>query len=89
MHVLSLGTGSAHLLSLRTDSAHLLYFQLERLEDVFKEQRYPDVYRREEIATELELKEEVVRVRQRLTLLRCSAEVGPALHGSGCCTTRV
>ena len=37
--------------------------QLERLEEVFMEQRYPDIYRREEIAVQLDLKEEVVRVR--------------------------
>ena len=36
--------------------------QLERLEEVFMEQRYPDIYRREEIAVQLDLKEEVVRV---------------------------
>ncbi|ELT92585.1 hypothetical protein CAPTEDRAFT_167382 [Capitella teleta] len=36
--------------------------QLEALEEVFGEHRYPDVYRREELANQLELKEEVVRV---------------------------
>ena len=36
---------------------------MERLEEFFAEHRYPDVYRREEIAHELDLKEEVVRVR--------------------------
>ena len=35
---------------------------MESLEEVFKESRYPDVYRREEIAATLDLKEEVVRV---------------------------
>lgn len=40
----------------------MIFFQLESLEEVFKESRYPDVYRREEIAASLDLKEEVVRV---------------------------
>lgn len=38
------------------------YLQLEKLEEVFNESKYPDVYRREEIAAQLDLKEEVVRV---------------------------
>ncbi|CAD5114503.1 DgyrCDS3627 [Dimorphilus gyrociliatus] len=36
--------------------------QLESLETMFGEQKYPDFYQREEIATQLGLKEEVVRV---------------------------
>ena len=36
--------------------------QMDRLEELLQENRYPDVYRREEIAKELDLKEEVIRV---------------------------
>ena len=36
--------------------------QMERLEELLEENRYPDVYRREEIARELDLEEDVVRV---------------------------
>ena len=36
--------------------------QMERLEDLLEENRYPDVYRREEIARELDLEEDVIRV---------------------------
>ena len=36
--------------------------QMDRLEELLEENRYPDVYRREEIAKELDLKEEVIRV---------------------------
>ena len=39
-----------------------MLLQLERLEEVFRESKYPDVYRREEIAAQLDIKEEVVRV---------------------------
>ena len=46
-------------------SAILLLLQLERLEEVFRESKYPDVYRREEIAAQLDIKEEVVRVSAR------------------------
>ena len=35
---------------------------MEALEKEFGEHRYPDVYRREELANQLELKEEVIRV---------------------------
>ena len=40
----------------------IIIFQLETLENVFRDQKYPDVYRREEMASELDLKEEVIRV---------------------------
>ena len=36
--------------------------QMERLEELLEENRYPDVYRREEIARELDLEEDVIRV---------------------------
>ena len=36
--------------------------QMQRLEELLKENRYPDMYRREEIARELGLQEDVVRV---------------------------
>ena len=36
--------------------------QMERLEELLEEDRYPDVYRREEIARELDLEEDVIRV---------------------------
>ena len=36
--------------------------QMDRLEELLEENRYPDVYRREEIARELDIEEDVVRV---------------------------
>ena len=47
----------------------LCCLQLERLEEVFRESKYPDVYRREEIAAQLDIKEEVVRVSDEQTTL--------------------
>lgn len=38
------------------------FLQLESLESLFKDQKYPDAYRREEISLQLAMKEEVVRV---------------------------
>ena len=51
----------------------ILWFQLEKLEEVFTDSKYPDVYRREEIAAQLDLKEEVVRVSSEMDLTGKSA----------------
>lgn len=52
--------------------------QLESLETMFGEQKYPDFYQREEIANQLALKEEVVRVwfKNRRAKLKKDAKVG-------------
>ena len=39
-----------------------LHPQIEELENVFGKHKYPDVYMREQLAMELELKDEVIRV---------------------------